>query len=239
METLELAGYAAWPALHEEIWADFRLRVSGGASKRLNSISIWRDLPDFDPDQLQPLKQWFADNGRPLMVRLVGDPPLVSQRLDAAGWPSVGETVVMVRSLSDWSQSPDPTAISLAPEELAACHAAFVGDDATAAAVQTVVLQRIAPPSMRLALLADGAAAAVGLAVLDRRLLGLLNIAVDPAHRRQGLGRRWVETALAFGEENGAAWAWLQVEAANAPALALYKAFGFKEAYRYVYRQEP
>jgi ribosomal protein S18 acetylase RimI-like enzyme len=34
----------------------------------------------------------------------------------------------------------------------------------------------------------------------------------------------------------GAAFAWLQVEADNEPAIALYRSIGFAEAYRYHYR---
>jgi ribosomal protein S18 acetylase RimI-like enzyme len=42
--------------------------------------------------------------------------------------------------------------------------------------------------------------------------------------------------ALAAAASRGAAQAWLQVNAANQPAIGLYRSLGFTEAYRYRYR---
>jgi N-acetylglutamate synthase len=77
---------------------------------------------------------------------------------------------------------------------------------------------------------------AVGLAVRDGAWLGLFDIAVDPARRRAGAGRAVTASMLAWGRTSGAERAYLQVHSANAPALTLYRRFGFFEAYRYHYR---
>ena len=57
----------------------------------------------------------------------------------------------------------------------------------------------------------------------------------DPRFRRQGLARRILASLMAFATGAGASRAWLQVEAENTGAIALYKAAGFAEAYRYRY----
>ena len=46
-------------------------------------------------------------------------------------------------------------------------------------------------------------------------------------------------SALKWARLRGAREAWLQVEADNAPALALYRSLGFDEVYRYHYRRPP
>jgi ribosomal-protein-alanine N-acetyltransferase len=56
------------------------------------------------------------------------------------------------------------------------------------------------------------------------------NLAVHPAHRREGLGRRLLERALAEGRERGAKAALLEVRRSNAPAQSLYRSLGFVEA---------
>jgi ribosomal-protein-alanine N-acetyltransferase len=56
----------------------------------------------------------------------------------------------------------------------------------------------------------------------------LLNLAVDPAFRRRGVGRRLV-AALASGH---AGVLWLEVRESNVGARKLYKSLGFLEAGR-------
>lgn len=56
----------------------------------------------------------------------------------------------------------------------------------------------------------------------------LLNVAVAPAHRRQGLGRALVEELVRYAREHAAAKIFLEVRVSNAPAIQLYEAFGFE-----------
>jgi ribosomal-protein-alanine N-acetyltransferase len=60
----------------------------------------------------------------------------------------------------------------------------------------------------------------------------IINLAVDPAHRRQGIARRLLTEGLAQARTLGAELAWLEVRPSNAPARALYESFGFKEVGR-------
>jgi ribosomal-protein-alanine N-acetyltransferase len=57
--------------------------------------------------------------------------------------------------------------------------------------------------------------------------LHLLNLAVAPENRRQGIARALLEEVLAEGRREAAEQMTLEVAAENAPALALYEAFGF------------
>ena len=77
---------------------------------------------------------------------------------------------------------------------------------------------------------------AVGIGVDHDDLVGLFCLAVDPARRRSGLGSAMVRALLAGAR---ARTAYLQVEKANAPAVALYERLGFAEAYRYCHRVAP
>jgi ribosomal-protein-alanine N-acetyltransferase len=57
----------------------------------------------------------------------------------------------------------------------------------------------------------------------------ILNLAVHPAHRRQGLARSLLSAALAQAHTQGAAVVCLEVRPSNTAALALYQSFGFEE----------
>ena len=82
-------------------------------------------------------------------------------------------------------------------------------------------------------------ALAIAICVHDGDLAGLFEIATEAGERRQGHARRLVQSALKWARQRGARFAWLQVEADNVEALALYRALGFDEIYRYHYRQPP
>ena len=75
--------------------------------------------------------------------------------------------------------------------------------------------------------------------VHDGDLAGLFEVATDKSVRKQGHGRNLILSALKWARLRGAREAWLQVEAGNVPALALYRSMGFEEVYRYHYRRPP
>lgn len=78
-----------------------------------------------------------------------------------------------------------------------------------------------------------GAPAAIGRCVVDGRWAGFMAVEVDPAQRRRGLATS-VMTALArTALDEGASAAWLQVEADNGGARALYDGMGFATHHSY------
>ena len=62
--------------------------------------------------------------------------------------------------------------------------------------------------------------------VLDEACL--LNIAVDPAHQGEGLGRHLLQQGLDRVKSLGAASCYLEVRESNEVARSLYRAFGFE-----------
>ena len=77
----------------------------------------------------------------------------------------------------------------------------------------------------------DGAAPIVGYTVCWRVLdeIHLLNVAVQPERRGQGLGRELVEAVLADGRTTGARVVYLEVRAGNVVARRLYRRLGFRD----------
>lgn len=56
--------------------------------------------------------------------------------------------------------------------------------------------------------------------------ISIINLAVSPRFRRQGVARHLLECAL--GAEQGAEKGYLEVRTGNAGAIALYRSFGFR-----------
>jgi len=86
---------------------------------------------------------------------------------------------------------------------------------------------------------AGDAPAAIGLGRHSGWLVGVYLMRTAPQMRRQGLARDIVRTICAWGRYHGAAAAFLQVEADNEGAIALYASEGFAESYRYRYWVQP
>jgi ribosomal-protein-alanine N-acetyltransferase len=57
----------------------------------------------------------------------------------------------------------------------------------------------------------------------------IMNLAVHPQYRRQGVARALLEESLSRARALGAAVAWLEVRPSNQPAQALYESFGFQK----------
>ncbi len=65
--------------------------------------------------------------------------------------------------------------------------------------------------------------------------VGFRSIAVEPAHRRRGLGLAVMAALVGWGAERGATTAYLQVLGDNEAALGLYGGLGFRTHHRYRY----
>jgi ribosomal-protein-alanine N-acetyltransferase len=57
----------------------------------------------------------------------------------------------------------------------------------------------------------------------------VLNVATDPARRRNGFGRALMAAAEADGQRRGAVLATLEVRRSNEPAQALYRGLGYRQ----------
>ena len=67
-------------------------------------------------------------------------------------------------------------------------------------------------------------------------MVGVYDVFTAPAARGQGMARLLCSHLIAQATGRGARVAYLQVEADNAPARAVYRRLGFEDAYRYHYR---
>ncbi|MDR1635560.1 MAG: ribosomal protein S18-alanine N-acetyltransferase [Bifidobacteriaceae bacterium] len=67
----------------------------------------------------------------------------------------------------------------------------------------------------------------------------IMTIAIEPAVRRRGLGRRLMETLLDCARQAGLGQVMLEVAATSPPAINLYKSLGFEEIGRRLRYYQP
>ena len=241
---LEAAGFRAWPATSTAFDGTWAVRLTRSfPAKRLNSINPLDPSDTTDiAERLARARKTFAEAGRTLTVRQSPlAPPELVAHLDAEGWQSFAEAIVMTCEIAriDFSSSMDRIPIRDANRYLEASLAVH-GRPASMRAGLGGILSAIRPPcGMFVCESEAGRPIAVTLAIQDNDLAGLLDVAVAPECQRRGIGIDLVSTALRYSMHKGAKTGWVQVEADNVAGLNLYGKLGFQEAYRYVYRMPP
>ncbi len=75
----------------------------------------------------------------------------------------------------------------------------------------------------------DGEPVAYAVYGFDGDAFSLMNLAVAPAHRREGIARLIMDDLLDEARGLGVPEVWLEVSVENQAALALYRAYGFED----------
>lgn len=237
----EAAGFRAWPATsiqYDGTWA-IRLTASHPA-KRLNSINPLdpADVRDIT-GRIARAAPRFEAYDRDLVLRLS---PLAGEELtlwcDARGWERFGESIVMIADMA--SLDLDGTMDQLPMRDVArfsAAHLAVRGLNASMRAGISEVVNTIEPETGLFLAEVNGRAVTTAICVHDGDLAGLFEVATAETFRGQGHARNTVLSALKWARMRGARTAWLQVETANYPAVALYSSLGFQTLYFYHYRK--
>jgi ribosomal protein S18 acetylase RimI-like enzyme len=76
---------------------------------------------------------------------------------------------------------------------------------------------------------------AVGFTVVCHGISSVFSVAVKAKYRRTGLATSIMRASVAWAEQKGAEWQFIQVLGTNTAAIELYEALGFNELYRYRY----
>ncbi len=238
---LEEVALNAWPALHTVVYDGWLLRMSNGYTRRANAVHPF--YPSTLPldEKIDTCERLYAGYGLPTVFKLTdaARPAELDAALEARGYQHDPGARIMMLTL-DTAPPPHPAA-QIEPAVSAGWIGHYTRLNAERAKHNDILLRlfsAIPVPSAFITLAHAGQVAAVGVAVAERGYVGLFGLAVDAAFRRQGLGMRLVETCLTWGAAQGARRAYLQVHPNNLPANALYERVGFREVYRYWYRQQ-
>lgn len=257
----ELTEVAArgWPAVETERLGEWTLRASAGElrgahplkggggrrvgfTRRANSA-----LPVGDPGvpldaALDRVRAWYAARGLPPYVVVstgaAGSDELLAAELERRGWTAEGHTVVRVGALAPLADTDADTGrvrLSREPDEgwMSMYHRSA---DAPPEAVKVLA----GGPSVWFATVpGEDGPAAIGRVVVDGRWAGFAAVEVAPAHRRQGLATLVMAALAERALQEGASAAYLQVEADNEGARALYDGLGFTDHHHYHYRRAP
>jgi ribosomal protein S18 acetylase RimI-like enzyme len=240
---IEELSYNAWHPLQTVFYDGWILGFSNGYTRRANSVQAL--YPSILPlhEKIDYCEAQYAARGQNTVFKLTGaeQPPDLEVALIQRGYIADAHTSVQVRSLSE--------ELITVPENLvkierkvsddwinAFCRLSTV--DERHNLTMQAMLGNIAAEAGFFRLYHEGETAALGLGVIERGYVGLFDIVTSADFRNRGLGRLLILNILKWAQSGGAHTAHLGVMVNNAPALHLYQKLGFREVYRYWYRQK-
>ena len=246
IQEIESAARMAWPAIEEVELEGGTLRYASGVSRRSNAL-IPKVSGRFCPQQLiSETERFYSAKGQDAVIKV-----LTAEKANSA----FGKLDKLLEEVKYQKQAPtavlglqlNQTPILKLPKT--GFHLVENTKDDWIDAWQAVrvfkpvrydshrqLLRRISGTVYFLVMYDDQKPCATGMAVLNKKTLGIFGIATSKNYHGQGLASQIISELLRWGRLRGAGFAFLQVEERNLPALALYKKFGFTQQYSYWYR---
>lgn len=226
---IEAATILTWPAAITERHFGWFYLAAGGITGRVNAVwPLGWDGADLDA-AIAHAEEWYQARTLPPRFKLTDGayaPPHLAEALAQRGYEAVSPTLVMTAPIV--SREPEPGVIlgqTMTPGFEAALASASKDeqefDERRAIALRAGHLASFAMIEI------DQQPASIGMSAAAGELTGIFLMRTASAGRRKGYARRILRGLLARSAQWGATSAFLQVEADNAPAIALYESEGF------------
>ena len=227
------------PAIHQNYYDGWILRASNTETHRANSVTALHASTLPLSDKLAYCESWYRQHHQPALFRVNDSlsPAGLDDLLATRGYTPLAATHVMTADLtSDTVPHEVPPGVRLVELDLAESLAALHRLKGTAPNVAEQEIKRQAlwcGPQMVLSLRSINGVVCSGMARVESGHVGIFDI-YTPAHQRgKGFAAMLVSQLLAWGKNQGASSAFLQVLETNSAAIAVYERLGFAACYRY------
>lgn len=240
LRRVEEVGLNALQTQRQFFYDGWLLRVSPGKARRARSVNAHFGSSRPLADKIRYCERVYAERDLPVLFRITPfvQPANLEGELLARGYEAFDTTFVQVLALARPPDRHDADGVQVVlPDAARFADAVAALQDATPAQRDAYYERMVNTPQASRALLAqaDGRPVGVGTVMLEDGLAGVFSMATAPDMRGRGIARALLSHLLAWAWERGAAYAYLQVDGANEPALAVYRSFGFATAYTYHY----
>ena len=239
---IEDAGLNASAPAQQRLLDGWLLRFSPGKAKRarcINALSAGR-LPL--AEKLPLCEEAYREAALPMIVRVTpfSEPPGLDEALAAVGLQRFDDTRVMVRldlQGLDLELAIDGMCLrAISCDEYADAVGALRASPTPERTAHAARLRQSAVPYQAFLLQRDGETLAGAQAAVEFDMVGLYDVFTVPAARDKGLARALCAALLLHARDAGAQRAYLQVDADNHAARAVYRRLGFVDGYAYHYR---
>ena len=237
IESIERATVAAVsPQAQEEIPGWLLPFDTGAVGRAKSAVPLSHAAPD--ADALAELEARYAARGLPVMLRLPDSAAFAEFRelLVLRGYAAGKPTLVQIAATANVMGVSDGALADTAPRPDAGWAAVFLGKgfDPVDGASRVATLSR-APGALFASVREAGVTVAAGMAAFSHGWSSVHGMRTAQDCRGRGLAGRVLASLASAGLARGLARTFLQVEAGNAAAHALYRRAGFETAWTYSY----
>ncbi len=241
----ELAANAWRPRVEQHL-GGWRLRFTGGHSRRVNSV-----FPNVHPaplpieDCLSLVEDFYRRRGVPPRYQLcpAALPADLPEMLEARGYTFTAHTAMKIQTIPDLIEITRPHPGNIETSQAVTdrwfeTYTSASGYNTESLPIRRGILSRIGPRAHFVLLIQDGEPTATGLGVVERGWLGVFCVVTKPALRRRGLASAVMHALAEWGQSQHAGQIYLQVMEDNPAGLSLYRKLGFKPLYQYYYAEK-
>lgn len=228
-------------AVAEQVLYDgWLLRYAPHDVKRSRSVNVIAEGRLPLEDKLDHCEMFYVGQGQAPLYRVTSvEPPALDAALDGRRYRRFDESLVVAAPLQE-PIDPRPGDLrfeAVDARRFAEAHAALAGLPPEAQAAHERRLTYSPLPQFRLIAWDGDILSGCALSMREDTDAGIFDVVVADSRRGKGFGRALCAYLMEQGRLWGAERAWLAVMAANDEALRLYKGLGFRECYRYWYRE--
>lgn len=241
---IEEAGLNNLHTRRQLLYDGWLLFLLGGKAKRARSVNAHFGSTLPLGEKIAHCEALYARHGLPTLFRMTPfvQPGNLETALAERGYVEFDLTLVQaatLESLPAHRGNPDVELDAPLIEAFVEAVGEMRGSPATQ---RTAHLERLAQSPLDVyPVLArrDGAPVGSGLLVIDGGLAGVFDVVTVTSLQGQGIGTAIVSALVTRAWERGIRQVFMQVTADNAPAVGLYRRFGFATVYTYHYRARP
>jgi GNAT superfamily N-acetyltransferase len=229
-----------WQPLSTLLYDGWVLRLSGGYTKRANSISpIHYSTLDLNV-KIETCEKIYLNNSLPTIFKITPSvhPEDLDKILEKRAYSLIDVTSVQTLHLEN-VKAPILKSVCMNQNLTDPWLEHFCRLNKVAPLNKHIMVQmlaNIATPKCFISLSIKGEVIACGLGVIEREYIGVYDIVTDENYRNQGFGEQLLLNLLSWGKDNGAKHSYLAVVQNNAAAQRLYSKIGYTEVYKYWYR---
>lgn len=237
---IEELSLNAWASLHTFLYDGWVICFSDGYTKRANSVNpLYPSTVDID-EKISFCENLYENKNMAVIFKITSAayPRYLDERLNKIGYRKDSPVSVKTADLESAELFP-ASEVNLnenLSDEWLENFCRMNSVEGQNRRTLKKILLNILPEHRFVSVKSDGNIIACGLGVLQSGYIGLFDIVTDKDFRNRGYGGKIVSNLLAWGKQNNAKKAYLQVTLDNMTAINLYSKIGFVEEYQYWYR---